>query len=230
MVRLGRWSCSIFLPNLELFGIVGTASDGVNCAQLTLSKLVSSWSIGPSCFVSLQDGVNYTRICSDPAVRDNRSDVICSFPGPLTPEGNATYFWGFTTMIIFIEDLLYTTQLPSLEEGKHRVAGISKFAFASWQKDMQGTTQGTASMVWSVYNSDIRWKCKCVQNLNKFYFLLDHPCLRLISIQRHNALVDKRWSCVSAMAIAGHVWLQLQGDHLAEYVKRKIDLQKLCES
>lgn len=43
------------------------------------------------------------------------------------------YFWGFATMILTIEDLLYTTQLQSLEEGKHRVAGISKFAFASWK-------------------------------------------------------------------------------------------------
>jgi len=77
-----------------------------------------------------KDGVNYTRICSDPAVRENRSDVICSFPGPPRSDGHGPmYFWGFATMILTIEDLLYTTQLQSLEEGKHRVAGISKFAF-----------------------------------------------------------------------------------------------------
>ena len=89
--------------------------------------------------------MNYTRICSDPAVRANRSDVICSFPGPLRSDGHGPmYFWGFATMILTIEDLLYTTQLQSLEEGKHRVAGISKFAFASWmskKKDDSGILQ-----------------------------------------------------------------------------------------
>ena len=99
---------------------------------------------------SAQDGVNYTRICSDPAVRANRSDVICSFPGPPRSDGHGPmYFWGFATMILTIEDLLYTTQLQSLEEGKHRVAGISKFAFASWKKKgCKGFCKGLlASMV-----------------------------------------------------------------------------------
>lgn len=141
----------------ELFG---TTSRFLVCVE-PLSKLSKLRSIP----LLPKDGVNYTRICSDPAVR-NRSDVICSFPGPLRSDGHGPmYFWGFATMILTIEDLLYTTQLQSLEEGKHRVAGISKFAFASWmsKKDARDFARDCllqwCFMVCTIQldNSDIRW-------------------------------------------------------------------------
>lgn len=73
------------------------------------------------------DGVNYTRVCSMPETRD---ETECSFPGPLDPSGEPTYFWGFVTMLTGIEDFLQTTSLSSLETGgQGGVAGISQFAY-----------------------------------------------------------------------------------------------------
>ncbi|OLP84952.1 hypothetical protein AK812_SmicGene34112 [Symbiodinium microadriaticum] len=76
------------------------------------------------------DGVNYTRICSVPELRD---DQECSIPGPVESDGSPTYFWGFATMLFRVEDLLSTTELAFLETGVQggevSVSGISQFAF-----------------------------------------------------------------------------------------------------
>jgi len=76
------------------------------------------------------DGVNYTRTCSVPELRNERE---CSIPGPADSDGSPTYFWGFATMLFRVEDLLSTTELASLETGVQGgevgVAGISQFAF-----------------------------------------------------------------------------------------------------
>ena len=74
-----------------------------------------------------RDGVNYTRICSLPELRDENE---CSFPGPLDHSGLQTYFWGFATMLTRTQDILATTHLSSLETGEDGgVAGVSLFAY-----------------------------------------------------------------------------------------------------
>ena len=74
------------------------------------------------------NGVNHTRVCSIPELRN---DEECSFPGPLDPKLNVpTYFWGFAALLMRMEDVLATTQLSSLETGEQGgVAGISHFAY-----------------------------------------------------------------------------------------------------
>ena len=75
------------------------------------------------------DGVNYTRTCSLPEFRD-RADSGCSFQGPPDLDGETTYFWGFATLLMRMDDLLNVTDLASLETGaREAVPGIAAFAF-----------------------------------------------------------------------------------------------------
>ncbi|CAJ1395683.1 unnamed protein product [Effrenium voratum] len=73
-----------------------------------------------------RNGENHTRNCSD---TQTRNDEECYFPGPPEPDGTPTYFWGFATMLTRIEDLLASADLSGLEQGSHKVSGISKFSF-----------------------------------------------------------------------------------------------------
>ncbi|CAJ1442054.1 unnamed protein product [Effrenium voratum] len=67
-------------------------------------------------------GVNYTRNCSA------QSTELCHFPGPELG-GQPSFFWGFGLSLSRLEDILQVVNLKGLENGAHRVAGVSRFAY-----------------------------------------------------------------------------------------------------
>ncbi|CAJ1339821.1 unnamed protein product, partial [Effrenium voratum] len=71
---------------------------------------------------SVFGGVNYTRNCSA------QSTELCHFPGPELG-GQPSFFWGFGLSLSRLEDILQVVNLKGLENGAHRVAGVSRFAY-----------------------------------------------------------------------------------------------------
>jgi len=59
------------------------------------------------------EGVTYTRVCSDPAARSEH----CKFAGPVE-DGQQTFLWGLAIMMTSIEDLISTLSFEDLENGK----------------------------------------------------------------------------------------------------------------
>lgn len=70
-------------------------------------------------------GVTYHRNCSTPEAQL----LNCYFPGPLMSDGTSTHFWGFATVLTLTSDLIAPVNLQRLEEGSHRIGGISHFNY-----------------------------------------------------------------------------------------------------
>jgi len=72
------------------------------------------------------DGTVHANGCA--ATEAHRAN--CSFPGPETADGASTHFWGFALTYALVPDLLEPVRLERLEQGHHRMGGVSQFAYA----------------------------------------------------------------------------------------------------
>eukprot|EP00930_Biecheleria_cincta_P033911 TRINITY_DN2346_c0_g1_i5.p1 TRINITY_DN2346_c0_g1~~TRINITY_DN2346_c0_g1_i5.p1 ORF type:complete len:796 (+),score=121.91 TRINITY_DN2346_c0_g1_i5:80-2389(+) len=70
-------------------------------------------------------GVTYHSNCSTPETQL----LNCYFPGPLESDGVPTHFWGFATVLTLTSDLVAPVELQRLQEGAHRIGGLSQFDY-----------------------------------------------------------------------------------------------------
>lgn len=72
-----------------------------------------------------KDGTSHSLDCATPATQR----ANCYFPGPTEGNSTATHFWGFATMLTLVTDLLAPVKLERLEQGRHHIEGVSRFAY-----------------------------------------------------------------------------------------------------